>query len=86
MMFYCIPQQAYMSVSTCKSLRTRPVGKAPAGSQPMLRACERCSMHVLVDAKKVPTISLESYLDGTKPKTANLNSSVNKKLMRTKVA
>ena len=27
-MFYCIPQQAYLSVTTCKNLRERPVGKA----------------------------------------------------------
>ena len=51
-MFYCIPQQAYLSVTTCKNLRERPVGKAPAGAQPKLIACEKCTMHPLVDMSK----------------------------------
>ena len=58
-MFYCIPQQAYLSVSTCKNLRERPVGKAPAGAPPKLIACEKCNMHPLVDMAKVPTVTLE---------------------------
>ncbi len=80
-MFYCIPQQAYLSVNTCKNLRERPVGKAPAGSQPKLIACEKCTMHPLVDMQKVPTVTLEAYLGGSKPRTANLNSPKYRKLL-----
>ncbi len=80
-MFYCIPQQAYLSVTTCKNLRERPVGKAPAGSPPKLIACEKCTMHPLVDMQKVPTVSLEAYLGGSKPKTANLNAPKYRKLL-----
>ena len=68
LMFYCIPQGAYMGIAQCQKLRTRPVGKAPAGSQPRLRACETCEIHPLVDARKVPTVSLDAYLKGSKPK------------------
>lgn len=80
-MFFCIPQQAYLSVNTCKSLRDRPVGKAPAGSPPKLIACEKCNMHPLVDMIKVPLVTLEAYLGGSRPKTVNLNSPKNKKLL-----
>lgn len=80
-MFHCIPQQAYLSVATCKNLRERPVGKAPAGAPPKLIACEKCIMHPLVDMSKIPTVTLEAYLGGSKPKSANLNSSRYKKLL-----
>ena len=80
-MFFCIPQQAYLSVTTCKNLRERPVGKAPAGAPPKLIACEKCNMHPLVDMAKIPLVTLEAYLGGSKPKTVNLNSPKNKKLL-----
>lgn len=80
-MFYCIPQQAYLSVTTCKNLRERPVGKAPAGAPPKLIACEKCTMHPLVDLAKIPVVTLEAYLGGSKPKIANLNSPKNRKLL-----
>lgn len=82
LMFYCIPQQAYMRVTNCENLRNRPAGKAPAGAQPMLRACEKCTMYPLVDREKVPTISLKAYLDGSKPKIANLQAAANKKIIQ----
>ncbi len=82
MMFYCIPQQAYMRTTNCANLRKRPVGKAPAGAQPMLRACEKCVMYPLVDSEKVPTISLEAYLGGGKPKVANLQTPAIKKFIQ----
>jgi len=66
-MFYCVPQQAYMQTGNCQKLRNRPVGKVPAGSQPMLRACEKCEMYPLVDSLKLPTVSLNDYLSGKKP-------------------
>ena len=81
MMFYCIPQQAYMRTENCMNLRKRPAGKAPAGAQPMLRACEKCTMYPLVDKKKVPTVSLGDYLGGDKPKIANLQAAANKKII-----
>jgi len=80
-MFYCVPQQAYLSVTTCKNLRERPIGKAPAGAPPKLIACEKCTMHTLVDMAKIPMVTLESYLNGSKPKIANLSSPKNKKLL-----
>jgi hypothetical protein len=80
-MFYCIPQQAYLSVTTCKNLRERPVGKAPAGAPPKLIACEKCQMHPLVDMAQIPVVSLEAYLGGSKPRTVNLNSPKNRKLL-----
>ena len=79
--FHCIPQQAYLSVLTCKNLRERPVGKAPAGAPPKLIACEKCTMHPLVDMSRIPTVTLEAYLGGSKPKSANLNSPKYKKLL-----
>ena len=86
LMFYCIPQQAYMRTENCCSLRKRPAGKAPAGAQPMLRACEKCTMYPLVDKKKVPTVSLDAYLGGSKPKIANLQASANKKIIQAGIA
>ena len=80
-MFFCIPQEAYLSVTSCKNLRERPVGKAPAGAPPKLIACETCTMHPLVDMSKIPTVTLESYLGGTRPKTVNLNPPKNRKLL-----
>lgn len=82
LMFYCIPQQAYMRTENCINLRKRPAGKAPAGAQPMLRACEKCTMYPLVDKRKVPTVSLADYLDGSKPKIANLQASANRKIIQ----
>lgn len=70
-----------MSVTTCQNLRERPVGKAPAGAPPKLIACEKCTMHTLVDMAKIPVVTLESYLNGSKPKIVNLNSPKNKKLL-----
>lgn len=67
LMFYCVPQQAYMQTSNCQKLRNRPVGKVPAGAQPKLRACEKCEMYPLVDSLKLPTVSLVDYLAGKKP-------------------
>jgi hypothetical protein len=81
LMFYCIPQQAYLSVTTCRNLRERPVGKAPAGAPPKLIACEKCTMHPLVDMAKIPTVTLEAYLGGSKPKTVNMNSPKTRKLL-----
>ena len=86
MMFYCIPQQAYMRTENCFNLRKRPAGKAPAGAQPMLRACEKCTMYPLVDQQKVPTVSLDAYLGGSKPKIANLQASANKKIIQASIA
>ena len=65
--FYCEPQKAYMSVANCKELRGRPTGKAAAGSQPKLMACEKCGMYKMVDKNKVPTVTITEYLDGTNP-------------------
>lgn len=82
MMFFCIPQQAYMATTNCARLRKRPVGKVPAGAQPMLRACETCTMYPLVDSRKVPMVSLTQYLGGHRPDEANLNSAALKKALR----
>ncbi len=67
-MFYCIPQKAYMRTENCRSLRSRPIGKAPAGSQAQLKACENCTLHPMVDDDRVPTVTLEAFLSGAKPK------------------
>lgn len=85
LMFFCIPQQAYMRIENCCNLRKRPAGKAPAGAQPMLRACEKCTMYALVDKQKVPTVSLDAYLGGSKPKIVNLQSAANRKLIQSVV-
>lgn len=82
MMFFCIPQQAYMATANCSTLRKRPVGKVPAGAQPMLRACETCTMYPLVDNRKVPMVSLVQYLGGDRPDEVNLNSASAKKFLR----
>lgn len=82
MMFYCIPQQAYMATSNCSRLRKRPVGKVPAGTQPKLRACETCEMYPLVDTRKVPMVSLADYLGGRRPDEVNLQSASARKLLR----
>lgn len=86
LMFYCIPQKAYMRTTNCENLRKRPAGKAPAGAQPMLRACEKCTMYPLVDSNKVPTVSLGDYLDGSKPKIANLQAAANKKIIQAQLS
>ena len=65
--FYCVPQRAYMSLSNCSDLRNRPTGKAAAGTQPKMIACERCEMFKMVDKNKVPTVTLTEYLGGVKP-------------------
>jgi hypothetical protein len=38
-------------------------------------------MHPLVDMAQIPTVSLDAYLSGSKPRTANLNSPKYKKLL-----
>ncbi len=82
MMFFCIPQQAYMATSNCTTLRRRPVGnKVPAGSQPKLRACETCSMYPLVDKQKVPMVTLSAYLGGSRPIEVNLKSAGMRKII-----
>jgi len=65
--FYCEPQRAYMSISNCMELRGRPTGKAAAGTQPKMIACERCNMYAMVDKNKVETVSITEYLGGTIP-------------------
>lgn len=65
--FYCEPQKAFMSVGNCEDLRDRPVGKAAAGCQPKLIACERCTMYSLVDKNKVETVTVTEYLCGDRP-------------------
>lgn len=71
-MFYCIPQKAYMRTDNCRVLRSRPIGKAPAGSQAQLKACENCTMYAMVDDARVPTVTLEAFLSGAKPKAMRL--------------
>ncbi|MBU1191019.1 MAG: hypothetical protein KKA36_02710 [Gammaproteobacteria bacterium] len=82
MMFFCIPQQAYMATSNCTKLRKRPLGKVPAGTQPMLRACETCEMYPLVDKSKVPMVSLKDYLGGDRPNEVNLRATGMKKIIQ----
>ncbi|WJW75473.1 hypothetical protein QVG61_13435 [Thiohalobacter sp. IOR34] len=82
LMFFCIPQEAYMRTDNCQKLRKRPTGKVPAGAQPKLRACEGCTMFPLVDKLKVPTVSLADYLGGRRPEVANLRSASNRKLIQ----
>ncbi|MHB8471294.1 MAG: hypothetical protein ACYDC8_00310 [Gammaproteobacteria bacterium] len=57
-----------MRTENCRVLRNRPIGKAPAGSQAQLKACENCTMYAMVDEDRVPTVSLEAFLSGAKPK------------------
>jgi len=70
--FYCVPQRAYMSLHNCADLRNRPTGKAAAGAQPKMIACERCEMFKMVDKNKVPTVTLTEYLGGVKPGSLSL--------------
>lgn len=74
LMFFCIPQKAYMRIDDCQGLRERPLKKGPNGRQSRLKACEFCTMHPLVDSLEVPTVSLEAYLDGARPKAMELAS------------
>jgi hypothetical protein len=74
LMFFCIPQQAYLRTGDCASLRDRPVGRAPAGSQPRLKACEFCTMYPLVENLEVPTVSLRAYIGGARPAAAKVES------------
>lgn len=57
-----------MRTDNCRVLRSRPIGKAPAGSQAQLKACENCTMYPMVDDDRVPTVTLEAFLSGAKPK------------------
>ena len=66
-LFFCVPQQAFLSTKDCKKLRKRPTSKSPGSGQTKLVACERCTMYELVDANKVPTVSLKDYLAGKRP-------------------
>lgn len=70
--FYCQPQKAYMSISNCNNLRGRPTGKAAAGTQPKMIACERCNMFKLVEKNKVETVTITEYLSGIRPQTITL--------------
>jgi hypothetical protein len=56
-----------MSISNCMDLRNRPMGKAAAGTQPKMIACERCEMFNMVDKNKVETVTITEYLSGVKP-------------------
>jgi hypothetical protein len=69
--FYCEPQKAFMSISNCHELRDRPVGKAAAGTQPKLIACERCDMYKMVDKNKVETVTITEYLGGVRPESVS---------------
>jgi len=83
LMFYCIPQGAYMRTDNCLKLRKRPTGtKVSAGTQPKLRACEVCTMYPLVDALKVPTVSMEDYLGGRRPDIVNLDAPGIRKILK----
>ena len=66
-LFYCLPQQAFLSTNDCQKLRKRPTSKSPGSGQTKLVACEKCTMYKLVDGGKVPTISLTDYMDGKRP-------------------
>lgn len=74
LMFFCIPQKAYIRIDDCQDLRERPLKKGPTGRQLRLKACEYCTMYPLVDSLEVPTVSLEAYLDGARPKAMELAS------------
>jgi hypothetical protein len=43
-------------------------------------------MYPLVDKMKVPTISLDAYLGGSKPKVANLQAAANRKIIQASMA
>ena len=70
-LFFCLPQQAYLSTGDCKKLRKRPTSKSPGSGQTKLVACEKCNMYKLIDNGKVPTVSLTDYLKGKKPNKAS---------------
>jgi len=74
-----------MKTDNCCNLRKRPAGKAPAGAQPMLRACEKCTMYPLVDKNKVPTVTLDDYLGGSKPRIVNLTATINRKIIQANI-
>ncbi len=74
LMFFCIPQKAYMRIDDCQGLRQRPLKKGPNGRQSLLKACEFCTMYPLVDSLEVPTVSLDAYLNGARPKAMELAS------------
>ena len=38
-------------------------------------------MHTLVDMAKIPLVTLDAYLGGSKPKIVNLNSPKNRKIL-----
>ena len=42
-------------------------------------------MYPLVDKQKVPTVSLDAYLGGSKPRIVNLQSAANRKLIQSVV-
>ena len=52
----------------------------------MLRACEKCTMYPLVEKMKVPTISLDAYLNGSKPKVVNLQAAANRRIIQACIA
>lgn len=66
MMFFCTPQKAYMLTEACRSLRARP-GNGRGGASARPHACEGCTLSQRVDARDVPTVTLEAYLAGTLP-------------------
>jgi hypothetical protein len=43
-------------------------------------------MYPLVDNQKVPTVSLDAYLGGSKPKVANLQAAGNRKIIQASIA
>ncbi|MGE0081849.1 MAG: hypothetical protein AB7U81_11185 [Thiohalomonadaceae bacterium] len=67
MMFFCKPQKAYMLTDACRTLRARPVGRTPGGVNARPPTCEDCTLSRRVDARDVPTVSLDAYLAGTLP-------------------
>jgi hypothetical protein len=66
-MFFCVPQAAYMLVESCRSLRSRPVGKTPGGMHARPVACQNCTLHPRVDALDLPTVTLANFVRGMKP-------------------
>jgi hypothetical protein len=43
-------------------------------------------MYPLVDSLKVPTVSLDAYLGGSKPKVVNLQAAANRKIIQAGIA
>ena len=66
-MFFCVPQQAYMLVESCRTLRLRPIGKTPGGVHARPIACQHCQLHPRVDALDLPTVTLAKFVSGIKP-------------------